>query len=307
MAKILIVEDDAKAAEFIAGYLRAAGHTCVIEKAGDQALGIAKRDAVDLIILDVMLPGVSGFELCRRFRADAELYTVPILMLSAMASQEEVMHGLAQGADDYVSKPFDVDNLVGRAEGLLGANADLQAPDDLTSLPSTRATKREVQRRISRQEQFALVYAEMMRLREFAYVCGGAAREKAIRHLARALNLGGHREAAKDLVVGHMGGGHFVSVLGLGKAKHYCTRVKQAWDEHLPRLYESLGHGAAYRETVAGAKKEQCVPILDLLMCITVRDEKSSVTVQQMFEVLTQIRNSALGKNAPGIHFDRRV
>src|SRR5690606_30808149 len=115
-AKILIVEDDPRAAEVLGRSLTAAGHTCSIESTGARVLERARQDTPDLLVLDVMLPGTSGFEICRRVRADAHLYTLPILIVSAMRGEEEVMHGLAQGADDYVVKPFEPAQVVQRVE-----------------------------------------------------------------------------------------------------------------------------------------------------------------------------------------------
>jgi len=307
VARILIVEDDEKAAGVIAHHLGGSGHTCSIEKTGENVLDRARRGSVDLLVLDVMLPGISGFELCRRFRADSVLYTTPILILSAMANDEEVMHGLAQGADDYITKPFDVNNLVHRVEGLLHAHAQAAAFDGMTALPSAKVIKREVQKRVSRQEPLTLVSAEMMHLREFAYLCGTDARERAIRHLARALNLCGQGLVAEDFLVGHMGGGYFVCLLSYENAEAFCKRVQEVWDSHLPKLYESAGKKKAYEDTIAGADSKKSIPILELLMCMTTREAKDFTSAQQMFEVVTQIRNSALARKAPGIHIDRRT
>ncbi len=98
MARILIVEDDSRTAEFVGSHLRATGHDCLVAQTGIEALNIARNNGVDLLVLDVMLPGgASGFEVCRRVRSDPNLYTMPILLLSAMSGDEEILHGLAQG------------------------------------------------------------------------------------------------------------------------------------------------------------------------------------------------------------------
>ena len=108
MARILVVEDERFTVEPVAVYLRASGHACTVEGSGAHALEQLKRAAYDLVVLDVMLPGVSGFEVCRRIRRDAALFRMPVLIVSAMRNEEEVLHGLGQGADDYIVKPVDV-------------------------------------------------------------------------------------------------------------------------------------------------------------------------------------------------------
>ena len=305
MAKILIVDDDTKTAEHLCGYLRGAGHACWAVGDGLKTIEKARAEHVDLIVLDIMLPGsVSGFEVCRRVRADSELYMLPVLILSAMAEEEEIQHGLSQGADDYVTKPFDAPHLLQRIESLLRANADVEMLDEMTSLPSANVTKREIQRRISCQETFVLACAELMHLREFGRYFGDDARKKAIRHLARALAIGGQAFSAADLMAGHMGGGYFVCLASPDIAESYCDRVMKAWQTHLPSFQGGIALSQGTQDS-AGDKPPP--PSLDLLMCVTARNRRDTSSSQDLFEVVMRLRNSALADNAPGIHFNRRA
>jgi CheY-like chemotaxis protein len=279
-----------------------------VAQTGIEALNIARNSVVDLLVLDVMLPGgASGFEVCRRVRSDPGLYTMPILLLSAMSGDEEILHGLAQGADDYVPKPFDVHNLLQRIDILLRHSRNASNLDEMTSLPNAWATKREVQRRLLSQDPFVLACAEVMNLREFAQAHRGEARDKTIRHLGRALKLCGERLGVSDFMVGHMGGGYFVCTLELAEAERYCTYVMETWKAHLPAFYESFDLGKAYQQAVMGTAGPQRVPILDLLICVTPRPQKDTSSSQELFEILTQIRNSAMTAKTPGIHFNRRA
>ena len=306
MARILLVDDDTRTAQFIRDHFRNAGHECLVSDRGEKALDIARSHSVDLLVLDVMLPGgTSGFEICRRVRADSELYTLPVLMLSAMSADEEVIHGLAQGADDYITKPFDVQNLLQHSEALLRANSDARAVDELTTLPNGNAMKREVQRRVSRQDVFALAGVELLNLREFAYRCGQEARQKAIRHLARALCICGRERSGVDFMIGHMGGGYFVSIVKPEQVEAYCDRAMQVWEHHLPALYENAGVGQAYRDTVAGTATNK-MPILKLLVCVSARSRKESLNSKELFDILMKIRANALARQSGGIYLDRR-
>lgn len=308
MAKILIVDDDVRVAEFIGSYLRAAGHDCLAARTGIDALNLARSRGVDLMVLDLMLPGgTSGFEVCRRVRSDPDLYTTPILLLSAMSGEEEVLHGLAQGADDFVPKPFDVHNLLQRIDALLRHSLGGNNIDEMTSLPNTWAMKREVQKRVVSMEPFVLACAELMNLREFGMVHRGDARNKAIRHLARALKLCGERLEVPGFMLGHMGGGYFVCILGSSEAERYCTYVADTWKANLPAFYESLDLGKAYHQATGGGGGTNRVPLLEILVCATPSMQKASSSVQDLFDVLTQIRNSAVAAKTPGIHFNRRA
>lgn len=301
MSKILVVDDDLKLAEGICRSLQAGGYDTICLNRGEPVVETAKAAAVDLLILDVMLPGsVCGFEVCRRVRADAELFTLPVLILSAMGGEEEVSHGLAQGADDYVTKPFSMPNLASRIEALLRAKNDIAILDDLTALPSAVATKRELQRRISRQDAFSLLCSELLGLREFARTCGPQARIQAIRVFAEALRQCERALCPADFVLGHMGGGYFVGLLPPDDVEKYCHHVVETWKQTLPKLFDTLHIGSAVRQ---GARE---LPMLTPLICVTTKHRETTIDSQGLFEVITRLRHKALEENKPGVYFDRR-
>ena len=309
VAKILIVDDDKRVTDLVARQFAAGGHTCAVLSNGAEVLNTLARGDFDLLILDVMLPGMSGFEICRRVRRDPNLYTLPIVIVTAMSSEEEVMHGLAQGADDYIVKPFDIANLVQRVEALLRASAEGQSSDALTTLPSGDTTKRELQRRAIAHEAFALGYAELLGIREFAYRCGPEARMKAIRHFARALDTIGKELNPKGFFVGHMGGGHFVCILPPKEVEKYCNAVTKLWDRHLEEFYASIGKQKVYENGIAydDTSGRDPMPLLDVLICVTLHGRKQPTTPQGMFETLSQIRHKAQSAKKGGVYFDRRT
>jgi len=126
MARILIVEDEHHLAEGLRFNLEAEGHQARIAASGEAALADLQADAADLLVLDVMLPGMDGFAVAEQLRA-ARQY-VPILMLTARGSAEDVLRGFAAGADDYLAKPFELRILVARIQGLLRRRAWQEAP-----------------------------------------------------------------------------------------------------------------------------------------------------------------------------------
>ena len=119
MSRILVVEDDVDIASLIVHYLAPAGHESEVVANGSDALPAARRQPPDLIILDRMLPGLDGLEICRALRADENLGAVPILMLTARAEEVDRIAGFETGADDYVTKPFSPKELVARIGALL--------------------------------------------------------------------------------------------------------------------------------------------------------------------------------------------
>jgi two-component system phosphate regulon response regulator PhoB len=118
-ATILIVEDEADLTLMMRYNLEAEGFRVLGARDGDEAAALMRETPPDLILLDWMLPGLSGIELCRRWRAREETARVPIIMITARGEEEERVRGLATGADDYVVKPFSVPELQARIHALL--------------------------------------------------------------------------------------------------------------------------------------------------------------------------------------------
>ncbi|ALU91695.1 response regulator [Herbaspirillum rubrisubalbicans] len=123
-ADILIVEDEPKLAELLQKYLALAGYTARHVARGDAALEAVRTQRPDLILLDIMLPGMDGWEICRQLRSFSD---VPVLMLTARAEEEDRLRGLELGADDYIGKtPFSPREIVARVKSMLRRNALVQ-------------------------------------------------------------------------------------------------------------------------------------------------------------------------------------
>jgi len=146
--RILIVEDEQPLVTLLTYNLEAEGFAVEAESRGDSAADRLRDDVPDLLILDWMLPGISGIELCRRLRQRQETRALPIVMLTARGEESERIRGLATGADDYVVKPFSVAELTARVKALLrranpGLAADVIALGDLKLDRTTRRVHRD--------------------------------------------------------------------------------------------------------------------------------------------------------------------
>src|SRR5213595_1174562 len=133
--KVLVVEDEPNIRELVCLHLGLEGYVCEGVGDGQAALARAEADAFDLLVLDVMLPGLDGVSLCRAVRRGTTNHDVPILMLTARIEESDKVIGLESGADDYMTKPFGIRELVARARALLrrprqtAADAPLPAAD----------------------------------------------------------------------------------------------------------------------------------------------------------------------------------
>jgi two-component system OmpR family response regulator len=121
--RILIVEDEVRIADFLQRGLRAEGHFCVVANDGEAGLALALEGDFDLLLLDLMLPGLHGREICQQLRMNR--INTPLIILSAMDSLDDVIAGLRMGADDYMTKPFSFEELLARIETVMRRSSEV--------------------------------------------------------------------------------------------------------------------------------------------------------------------------------------
>jgi len=126
--RILIVDDEEDLQELLRYNLEASGYDVNLAATGEEALEKARSASPDLILLDLMLPGIGGLDVCRKLRGDENTSGIPILMLTAKGEEEDIVAGLDMGADDYVTKPFSVSVLIARAQAILRRRSSAPSP-----------------------------------------------------------------------------------------------------------------------------------------------------------------------------------
>lgn len=126
MTDILIVEDNKELADILCDFLRAENYTVSVTDTGEKALALYEKYGARLVVLDIMLPGIDGFAVCRKIREDSN---TPILVVSARTGKEDKLNGLTLGADDYIEKPYDIDIMLAKIDGIFRRR---YAVDELT-------------------------------------------------------------------------------------------------------------------------------------------------------------------------------
>lgn len=150
MKTIMIVDDEDKIRDVIASYLHKDGFHCLEAGTGADALDRLRKDAIDLIVLDLMLPDMSGEQVCQTIRSQS---AVPILMLTAKIAEENKIHGLTIGADDYMTKPFDPRELAARVRAILRRTDDYRLPADRVSFRNGELVIDSAQNEVFRQSK----------------------------------------------------------------------------------------------------------------------------------------------------------
>ena len=150
MKKIAVIEDDSDLYSLLQYYLEKEGFTMVGSKTGKGALDLCRLERPDLVILDIMPPGITGLDLCRKLKGNAQLSSIPIIIISAKSEELDVVLGLELGADDYVAKPFSVKVLFSRIRAVLrAASAHRSLRCAKTPRPSFRSCCRRTRSRRS--------------------------------------------------------------------------------------------------------------------------------------------------------------
>jgi DNA-binding response OmpR family regulator len=168
MPTILVVEDEQVVQEALAYNLQQEGYQVLLAEDGSEAVKIIRREKPDLIVLDIMLPGMDGLSVCRIVRRDDEISYIPIIMLTARGTQGDKMVGLDSGADDYITKPFGLGEFLARvravlrrAEGQSSPRREIRAGDVMIDLVARRTYRGESELQLS-QKEFDLL-AELVR------------------------------------------------------------------------------------------------------------------------------------------------
>lgn len=180
---ILLIEDDSIVARTVERSLRGDEFRVTIANSGIEGLKIGRRQPVDLVILDIIMPGMDGYAVCREMRADPILANIPILFLTAKAKDEDKIAGFIAGADDYLCKPFNVDELTLRIRAILRrvnfrerTEKDLQPDIEVRSPDETVAIKEPVIRPVSRHEIVVGPYVLNVRSYELQTISKGKIR-----------------------------------------------------------------------------------------------------------------------------------
>jgi len=227
--KIIIAEDDDAIAHMLNMALGDGGYLCLRARSGDEALRMVRMQTPDLLILDVMMPGIDGFEVARRLRADVILSATPILMLTALGSVDQKVQGLEAGADDYLVKPFDLRELSARVKALIRAARRERDRSPTTSLPGTTTVEQHVEEVLKAGAPMAVVHFDIRRFDHWADEVGYARAELLVAALGELI-LDCTRTQG-DCFLGHMGGADFIAVLGEGRAEELARTAIARFDE----------------------------------------------------------------------------
>lgn len=235
---ILIVEDDDDITHLLRLNLEAEGYAVHAAARGDDAVDVAIDVRPDLVLLDLTLPGADGIEVCRRLRKDPRTASIGIIMLSARSLPADRVAGLEAGADDYIDKPFDLDELNARVRTSLRRARQLRATSPLTGLPGNFEIERRIDERLLDDRPFALLHIDLDDFKAYNDHYGFLRGDRAI-YLASEIISGAVADVGDtEIFVGHIGGDDFAVVCSPEVAEQLATEICRRFDDHVALLYD---------------------------------------------------------------------
>jgi signal transduction histidine kinase/DNA-binding response OmpR family regulator len=246
--RILVVDDDPSIRTICREVLEASGYTVREVSSGMQARSEVHRFKPDLVMLDVMMPGLDGFQTAEGLRAEPATSMVPIIFLSAKGETADKVRAFRLGAEDYVVKPFIAAELVARVRKALERRERELGASPTTQLPGAGAIEQEIERRLTAREPVAFCYLDLDNLKAFNDYYGYAKADAIIRQTADILRDVIGRIGTPGDFIGHIAGDDFVFITGEEMVDEVCSTLASAFDRLIPLYYNKLDREHGYIE-----------------------------------------------------------
>ena len=304
---ILVVDDDPDIARFVEVNLRSAGYDVAVAADGEEALEKAGELRPDLVLLDVMMPRIDGFEVAQRLRKNPQTANTSIIMLTAKALSADKVTGLQSGADDYIIKPFDPIELLARVKGTLRRAKEMRNLSPLTGLPGNIRIQEEIERQVREARPFAVLYCDLDNFKTYNDQKGFVRGDRLIQGTARIIQDAVVEFDPQDGFVGHVGGDDFVAVVNPDVAEQVAKRICERFDGSRSGFYESedLDRGFIRMEDRKGVMQD--VPLVAISVGIATTARRAFAHYGEAVSVATEMKQFAKRDGGSSYAIDRRA
>ena len=303
---ILVVDDDPDIARFVEVNLRSAGYDVSVASDGEQALEKAAALRPDLVLLDVMMPRIDGFEVAQRLRRNPQTASTSIIMLTAKALSTDKVLGLTAGADDYFIKPFDPIELLARVKGTLRRAKEMRNLSPLTGLPGNIRIQEEIERNVRDDRPFAVLYCDLDNFKAYNDEKGFVRGDRLIQATARIIQDAVVEFAGTDGFVGHVGGDDFVAVVPPESAEDIATRIVERFDGDIHEFYEREDIKRGYIEVEDRKGEMQKLPLAGVSVGIATTEVRRFEHYGEAVAVATEMKQFAKREPRSWYAIDRR-
>ena len=295
--RILVAEDEHHLREVLRFQLEAAGFEVVTAEDGQQAVDLALEKLPDVILCDVMMPYLDGFEVTRRLRAAYATRHIPIILLTAKAEGDDKVQGLQGGANDYVTKPWQHRELVLRIRNVLEWSRQQRSASPLTGLPGNLSINEEIENRLAKGEPFAFLQLDIDFFKAFNDHYGYARGDQAIQTLARILSET-VQQRVENGFVGHIGGDDFVVLTRPEEAEDLGRAILAAFDAAVLTIYDPVDRERGHVEVHNRRHVLERFPLMTLTIALVRTDRMPVSHLAQLTDIAQELK--AHGKSMPG-------
>jgi diguanylate cyclase (GGDEF)-like protein len=303
---ILVVDDDPDIARFVEVNLRSAGYEVAVAGDGEEALDRASELRPDLVLLDVMMPRLDGFEVAQRLRKNPQTANTSIIMLTAKALSSDKVTGLQSGADDYIIKPFDPIELLARVKGTLRRAKEMRNLSPLTGLPGNIRIQEEIERMVREHRPFAVLYVDLDNFKTYNDKHGFVRGDRLIQGTARMIQDAVMSNDPEGFV-GHVGGDDFVAVVQPDTAEAVAKTVCERFDEDRALYYDDqdLERGFVRMEDRKGVVQD--IPLVSVSVGIATTSKRAFAHYGEAVAVATEMKQFAKRDGGSSYAVDRRA
>ncbi len=295
--RILVVEDDFDISNMLQLYFKSQGYEVYVAPRGGVALEMTRQKMPNVIVLDIMLPDIDGYEVCRLLRTNLRTSHIPIIFLTQKDERSDKIHGLELGADDYITKPFDVEELRLRVRNTIKSAQVASLTSPSTGLASGRLIEQQL-RELMRRDDWGILYIGINGLDAFNEVYGFVAGEEVLRFTGMLLNEVIEEMGTADDFIGHIGGDDFIIVTRKELIVPLREEISKRFEANVGTHYDFMTRMQGYLTTQDDAGNEVKVPLMNLQIGGLSADDGPFTDIREITEAAAEARRAIARKQA---------
>jgi len=296
--RILIADDEPTVRQLLELVLTGQGYEVSLATNGAQLVRMAQERVPDLVLVDLMMPQMDGYEAIRQLRNDTRTAHLPMLILTAKSTLDDVVTGFETGADDYITKPFNIPELLARIKGHLRRASQQPVRNPLTGLPGNILLAEELKYRLSRPDLFAYLYVDLDNFKAFNDTYGPARGDRVIKLLAEILVESVASRGASGDFVGHIGGDDFAIITSPNVLDELCAHIMSSFDQQVRLLYDSEDLARGYLQGIDRQGVPRRFPLISLSIGVATNRNRIFADYEELSRVAAEMKQFA--KQEPG-------
>jgi diguanylate cyclase (GGDEF)-like protein len=274
---------------------------------GEDALQKATSNPPNAIVLDIMMPRMDGLTALHRLRSQASTANIPIILLTARGLPEDRVRGLELGADDYITKPFDITELAARVRAVLRRTQAARDLSPLTGLPGNFKITAEIEAAIRDGRHFALVHGDLDNFKAFNDHYGFMRGDEVIRFCAGCFTEAAQSLDLGDAFIGHIGGDDFVVITPPEMAESFSKEVIERFDDGILDLYDTADALRGYIEVIDRRGERYAFPVVSLSLGVASTDVREIGTQWEASAIAVEMKEFAKKQPGSTYRIDRRT